>query len=160
MLLRVSQGTSKRWPVCFQVSWHGREVQKSITQCSGQQVGNPGGQYTLAAFREGSGSSSSVLGKDCLSLASWMPLGLAPQSWPVCSVTTVASSSGTLGGKEEAGSDLEGLVAGWQAVLSALPWLGCAMSLRLFGSGDCVQMPIVCPSAGSRARRERSSGSI
>jgi len=52
-----------------------------------------------------------------------MLLGLAQQSWPACSVTTVASGSATLGGKEKAGCDLERLVAGWQAVLSALPWL-------------------------------------
>lgn len=86
----------------------------------------------------------------------------AQQSWPGCPVATAASGSATLGGEEEAGHDLERLVAGWQAVLSVLSWLQCAISPRLLGrgSGDCIQMPIVCPSAGSRARRERGSGSI
>lgn len=40
----------------------------------------------------------------------------AQQSWPGCPVTTAASGSATLGGEEEAGHDLERLVAGWQAV--------------------------------------------
>lgn len=47
----------------------------------------------------------------------------AQQSWPGCPVTTAASGSATLGGEEEAGHDLERLVAGWLA--------GCAFSAVL-----------------------------
>lgn len=73
--------------------------------------------------RDPAGSSGSVLRKDVLSLARWMLPGLAQQSWPACPVTTVASGSATLGGKEKAGHGLKRLVAGWQAVLSMLSWL-------------------------------------
>lgn len=76
-------------------------------------------RFQQRSERDQVGSSSSMLRKDFLSLASWMLPGFAQQSWPACPVTTVA----TLGGREKAALDLERLVAGWRAVLSVLSWL-------------------------------------
>lgn len=76
-------------------------------------------QFWQHSERDQAGSSSSMLRKGFLSLASWMLPGFAQQSWPAC---PVASGSATLGEKEKAGHDLERLVTGWQAVLSALSW--------------------------------------
>lgn len=83
------------------------------------------------------------------------PAELARVPGDHCSVGAVA-----VGGKEKAGWDLERLVAGWQALLSALSLICHLPGLFGRGSGDWIQMPIVCPSAGSRASRERGAGSI
>lgn len=46
-------------------------------------------------------------------------------------------------------------MAGWQELLSALSLICHLPRLLGRGTGGWIQMPIVCPSAGSRASTER-----
>lgn len=63
--------------------------------------------------------------------------------------------SAPLGGEEKAGHDREGCVAGWQAVLGAC--LGSDVPCPpgcLGGEVETAFKRLLCPSAGSSARRE------
>lgn len=135
----------------FPVSWHGREVQeRSIDQCCGQRVGNPGRSSRFWQGAEGRlPQSGSLRG------ARTCPAELACVPSDRCSGGAVA-----VGGQAKAGWDLERLVAGWQALLSALSLICHLPGLFGRGSGDWIQMPIVCPWAGSRASRETGAGSV